>query len=50
MSQQSITLWFMKIREALLKKLLQAEAIGGAEYSVQIDESLFHAKRKYNEE
>jgi len=40
--------WFKKIRNFLYQKMLTAPLMGGKDYIIQIDESLFHGKRKYN--
>lgn len=40
--------WFKKIRTFLYQKMLSAPMMGGKDYIIQIDESLFHGKRKYN--
>jgi hypothetical protein len=40
--------WFNKIRSTLYKEMLKAPKLGGESYTVQIGESLFQGKRKYN--
>ena len=47
-SKKSIIKWFNKIRTILFEKMIQEPPMGGPGYTIQIDESLFFGKRKYN--
>ncbi|CAF1129960.1 unnamed protein product [Brachionus calyciflorus] len=47
-NEKSIGKWFNKMRQILYQKMLKAPPMRGEKYSVQIDESLFQGKRKYN--
>ena len=48
LSKSTVVHWFCKIRTILQYQQQQAEPMGGPGYSVQIDESLFQGRRKYN--
>ena len=48
LNKKTIIKWFAKIRIELLKNMENAEPMGGPGYRVQIDESLFRGRRKYN--
>jgi hypothetical protein len=45
---RTILSWFKKIRNVCYLKQLSAPAMGGPGWQIQIDESLFHGRRKYN--
>ena len=47
-SRKHIINWYNKIRRYLYVLMLQAPPMGGKGYRVQIDESLFRGRRKYN--
>ena len=47
-NSSTVQKWFNKIRKCCYYKMLCASLMGGPGYSVQIDESLFRGKRKYN--
>jgi hypothetical protein len=46
--QKTASKWFRRIRTYLYLLLLEAPPMGGAGYEIQIDESLFRGRRKYN--
>ena len=48
LNSSTVRRWFNKIRKCCYFKLLCAPPMGGQGYSVQIDESLYRGKRKYN--
>lgn len=48
LNKTTIIKWYSKIRKNLLEAMLSAPAMGGKGFSIQIDESLFRGKRKYN--
>lgn len=48
LSKKTVIRWLEKIRSALCKEQEKAAPMGGPGYVVQLDESLFQGKRKYN--
>lgn len=46
--KNNIINWFKKIRTAIFNHMQNAKPMGGVGYQIQIDESLFRGKRKYN--
>lgn len=46
--RKTIYTWFKKIRNVCQLNLMNAPAMGGPEWQIQIDESLFQGRRKYN--
>ena len=46
--RSSVIKWFRKIRRYLYLLQLEAPPMGGPGFSIQIDESLFRGRRKYN--
>ncbi|CAF0922011.1 unnamed protein product [Brachionus calyciflorus] len=48
LNKGTIIQWFKKIRGILEEKMNASKPLGGPGYSVQIDESLFQGRRKYN--
>jgi hypothetical protein len=48
LNSKTVRLWINKIRQLLFNKLMYSKPMGGPGYRVQIDESLFRGRRKYN--
>lgn len=48
LQEKIVISWFEKIRDYCHHNLLMTKPMGGANYNIQIDESLFRGRRKYN--
>ncbi|CAF1119304.1 unnamed protein product [Brachionus calyciflorus] len=48
LNEKTIINWFKKIRSCIYDSMLELPQMGGDGYRIQIDESLFQGKRKYN--
>ena len=48
LQEKIVISWFEKIRDYCHHNLLMAKPMGGANFNIQIDESLFRGRRKYN--